>query len=157
MSPFLLGLRLLWGTGRRGRARFLLMALGSGLGVACLAAVLTIPAILASHDARTSARYPVLAEHSSAVYQKFLDPYGSRPLRRMFLARTGPGPVPSPPGVTAFPGPGEVVVSPALRDALAANPGVSGLVPGRVTGTIGPEASAARTSSTRMSAPLRTS
>ncbi|MEU2506073.1 FtsX-like permease family protein [Streptomyces sp. NPDC007863] len=137
MNPFLLGLRLLWGSGRRGRARFLLMALGSGLGVACLAAVLTIPAVLASHDARTSARYPVLAEHSSAVHQQFLDPYGSRPLRRVFLARTGPGPVPRPPGVTAFPGPGEVVVSPALRDVLAANPGASGLVPGRVTGTIG--------------------
>ncbi|MFE5794475.1 FtsX-like permease family protein [Streptomyces sp. NPDC056503] len=139
MSPFLLGLRLLWGSGRRGRVRFLLMALGSGLGVACLAAVLTIPTILASHDARASARHPVLAEHSNVAYQKFLDPYGSRPFRRVFLARTGPGPAPLPPGVTAFPGPGEAVVSPALRDVLTANPGVSGLVPGRVTGTIGAE------------------
>ncbi|MFD4371581.1 ABC transporter permease [Streptomyces sp. NPDC058486] len=139
MSPFLLGLRLLWGSGRRGRTRFLLMAFGSGLGVACLAAVLTIPTILATHDARTSARYPVPTKHSDVAYQKFLDPYGSRPLRRIFLARTGAGPVPRPPGVSTVPGPGEAVVSPALRDVLAANPGVSGLVPGRVTGTIGAE------------------
>ncbi|NML53956.1 hypothetical protein HHL19_32380 [Streptomyces sp. R302] len=74
---------------------------------------------------------------ADGVYQKFLDPYGSRPFRRIFLARAGPGPVPRPPGVAAFPGPGEGVVSPVLRDVLAANPGVSGFVPGRVTGTIG--------------------
>ncbi|MFB7937498.1 FtsX-like permease family protein [Streptomyces sp. NPDC056049] len=132
-------MRLLWGSGRRGRLRFLLMAFGSGLGVACLAAVLTIPTILAAHDARTTARQPVPAEHSNVAYQKFLDPYGSRPLRRIFLARTGPGPVPLPPGLTTFPAPGEAVVSPALRDVLAQHPGVSGLVPGRVTGTIGSE------------------
>ncbi|MFJ6422712.1 FtsX-like permease family protein [Streptomyces hydrogenans] len=139
MNPFLLGLRLLRGSGRRGRARFLLMACGSALGVACLAAVLTIPTVLAAHDARTAARQPAPAEHSSAVYQKYLDPYGSRPLRRVFLARTGPGPIPRPPGVTHIPGPGEAVVSPALRDVLTAHPEVSGLVPGRVTGTIGDE------------------
>ncbi|MFE9043007.1 FtsX-like permease family protein [Streptomyces sp. NPDC012421] len=139
MNPFLLGMRLLWGSGRRGRLRFLLMTLGSGLGVACLAAVLTIPTILAAHDARSAARQPVPAEHGNVSYQKFLDPYGSRPLRRIFLARTGPGSVPHPPGLTSLPGPGEVVVSPALREVLAAHPAVSGLVPGRVTDTIGSE------------------
>ncbi|WP_031003361.1 FtsX-like permease family protein [Streptomyces sp. NRRL F-5727] len=139
MNPFLLGLRLLWGSGRRGRLRFLLMAFGSGLGVACLAAVLTIPTILSAHDTRTTARQPVPAERGAVAFQKFLDPYGSRPLRRVFLARTGPGSVPPPPGVAALPGPGEAVVSPALRNILTAHPGVSGLVPGRVTATIGSE------------------
>ncbi|WP_282694692.1 FtsX-like permease family protein [Streptomyces sp. CC208A] len=139
MNPFLLGLRLLWGSGRRGRTRFLLMAFGSGLGVARLAAVLTIPTILAAHDARTAARSPQAAGQGSVAYQEFVDPYGSRPLRRVFLARTGPGEAVRPPGLTSLPGPGETIVSPELRDVLAAHPGVSGLVPGRVTGVIGPE------------------
>ncbi|MFE1266425.1 FtsX-like permease family protein [Streptomyces sp. NPDC058757] len=139
MNPFLLGLRLLWGTGRRGRTRFLLMAAGTGLGVACLAAVLTIPTILGAHDARTAARDPRPAKQSSVVYQEFLDPYGSRPLQRVFLARTGPGPAPRPPGLTALPGPGEAVVSPALHEILKRHPDAAGLVPGRVTGLVTPE------------------
>ncbi|MEU3606546.1 FtsX-like permease family protein [Streptomyces sp. NPDC035033] len=115
------------------------MAFGSALGVACLAAVLTIPAILEAHDVRTTARSPKAAQQGNVVYQNFVDPYGSRPLRRTFLARTGPGEAPTPPGITALPGPGEAVVSPELRDVLAAHPNASGLVPGRVTGIIGPE------------------
>ncbi|MFF9149389.1 hypothetical protein ACF1BN_31555 [Streptomyces sp. NPDC014861] len=47
MNPFLLGLRLVWRGGRRGRARFLLMTCGSAVGVVCLAAVLTTPTWLA--------------------------------------------------------------------------------------------------------------
>ncbi|MEV6357641.1 FtsX-like permease family protein [Streptomyces hydrogenans] len=139
MNPFLLGLRLLWGSGRRGRTRFLLMAAGAGIGVACLAAVLTIPTILGAHDARTAARDPRPAEHSSFVYQELLDPYGSRPLQRVFLARTGPGTAPHPPGLTTLPGPGEAVVSPALHQLLKEHPDTAGLVPGRVTGLVAPE------------------
>ncbi|MFF9339349.1 FtsX-like permease family protein [Streptomyces sp. NPDC014773] len=139
MNPFLFGLRLLWRTGPRGRMRFLLMSAGAGLGVACLAAVLTVPTILAAHDARTAARDPRPAKHGSVVYQEFLDPYGSRPLQRVFLARTGPGPAPRPPGLTALPGPGEAVVSPALNKILKDHPETAGLVPGRVTGLVTPE------------------
>ncbi|MFF0475373.1 ABC transporter permease [Streptomyces sp. NPDC004284] len=132
-------MRLLWGSGRRGRVRFLLMALGSALGVACLAAVLTIPTILAAHDARTAARAAVPGGHSNIVYQEFLDPYGSRPLRRIFIARTGPGPTPPAPGIREIPHAGEAIVSPELGELLAANPQAAGLVPGHVTGTIAPE------------------
>ncbi|MEV4426046.1 FtsX-like permease family protein [Streptomyces sp. NPDC049602] len=139
MSPVFLGLRLLWGSGRRGRVRFLLMALGSALGVACLAAVLTIPTILAAHDARTTARAAMPDDRSNVVYQEFLDPYGSRPLRRIFIARTGPGPTPAAPGIRKIPPAGEAIVSPKLGEILAANPRAAGLVPGRVIGTIGPE------------------
>ncbi|MFI8323675.1 FtsX-like permease family protein [Streptomyces sp. NPDC085529] len=138
MNPFLLGLRLVWRGGRRGRARFLLMTCGSAVGVACLAAVLTIPTIIGAHDARTQARELYPAKHGAVLYQELSDPYGSRPLRRTFFARTEAGPVPLPPGIEALPRPGEAVVSPELRDLLAANPGVAGLVPGRVTGTIAP-------------------
>ncbi|MFF6842908.1 FtsX-like permease family protein [Streptomyces tanashiensis] len=139
MSPFLLGIRLLWRSGRRARIRFLLMALGSALGVACLAAVLAIPTILAAHDARTAARAAMPDDRSNVAYQEFLDPYGSRPLRRVFIARTGPGPTPSAPGIREIPRAGEAIVSPQLGRLLAVNPRAAGLVPGHVTGTIAPE------------------
>ncbi|MFC9393726.1 FtsX-like permease family protein [Streptomyces sp. NPDC057027] len=138
MNAFGLGIRLLWGSGRRGRIRFLLMALGSALGVACLAAVLTIPNILAAHDARTTARAAIPGDRSNVVYQEFLDPYGSRPFRRIFIARTGPGPTPVAPGVKELPQVGEAIVSPKLGEILRANPHAAGLVPGRVTGVIAP-------------------
>ncbi|MGW1117314.1 FtsX-like permease family protein [Streptomyces tanashiensis] len=138
MKAFALGLRLLWGSGRRARARLLLMALGSALGVSCLAAALTIPTIVAAYDARVTSRSVQPGKSNNAVYKEFLDPYGSRPLRRIFIARTGPGPLPVPPGVKKLPGAGEAIVSPRLGAILAANPRAAGLVPGRVIGTIAP-------------------
>ncbi|MEE1818859.1 ABC transporter permease [Streptomyces sp. SP18ES09] len=138
MNATVLGMRLLWGSGRRGRARFLLMALGSAIGIACLAAVLTIPSILAAHDARTAAREPRPGT-SSVLYQEFRDPYGSQPLQRVFVARTGSGPAPVAPGIKKLPSAGEVLVSPKLAEVLTANPQTSGLVPGRVSGIIAPD------------------
>ncbi|MFB6628690.1 FtsX-like permease family protein [Streptomyces sp. NPDC056362] len=138
MNAFALGLRLLWGSGRRAQARLLLMALGSALGVSCLAAALTIPGIVAAYDARVTTRSVQQGEGGNAVYQEFLDPYGSRPMRRVFVARTGPGSLPVPPGITRIPDAGQAVVSPKLGEILASNPGAGGLVPGRVIGTISP-------------------
>ncbi|MFJ4904441.1 FtsX-like permease family protein [Streptomyces sp. NPDC093249] len=114
------------------------MAFGSALGVACLAAVLTIPTILAAHDERTTSRAVYPGYNKNIVYQEYLDPYGSQPLRRVFFGRTGPGPAPVPPGIARLPRTGEAVVSPKLAEVLAANPRAAGLVPGRVTGTIAP-------------------
>ncbi|MFJ2935432.1 FtsX-like permease family protein [Streptomyces sp. NPDC087219] len=138
MNAFVLGMRLLWGSGRRGRVRFLLMALGSALGVACLAAVLAIPSILMAHDARTAAREPRPGT-SNVLFQEFRDPYGSQPLHRVFVAQTSPGPTPVPPGIEKLPGAGEAIVSPKLSEILASRPRMASLVPGRVTGTIAPQ------------------
>ncbi|MFB7605650.1 FtsX-like permease family protein [Streptomyces gardneri] len=132
-------MRLVWGSGRRGRARFLLMTIGSGLGAACLAAVLTIPSIIAAHDARAAGREPRPGLNSNAVYQEFRDPFGSLPLHRVFVARTKPGPTPVPPGIDRLPRVGETIISPKLSEILATHPGIAGLVPGRVIGTISPE------------------
>ncbi|MEU9994774.1 FtsX-like permease family protein [Streptomyces sp. NPDC050848] len=146
MNPFLLGMRLLWRGGRRGRARFLLMTFGCSLGVACLAAVLTIPAILAAHDERSTARQPQtnyeLEEGwstANTIAISRADAYGSQPLRRLFVARAASGPAPVPPGIDRLPAAGEVIVSPRLREVLAESPGVAGLLPGKVSGTIGPD------------------
>ncbi|MDT9691836.1 ABC transporter permease [Streptomyces sp. P9(2023)] len=146
MNPFLLGLRLLWRGGRRGRARFLLMTFGCSLGVACLAAVLTIPTILAAHDSRSAAREPRTnyelkdgSPTAATVALSLEDAYGSQPLRRLFVARPVSGPAPVPPGIDRLPAAGEVIVSPRLREVLAESPGVAGLLPGKVTGTIRPD------------------
>ncbi|MBB4982582.1 FtsX-like permease family protein [Streptomyces nymphaeiformis] len=139
MNAFVLGLRLLWGSGRRARVRFLLMALGSALGVSCLAAALTIPTIIAANDARVTSRAVFPGANKNAVYQEFLDPYGSQPLRRVFIGHRGVGPLPVPPGIKALPRTGEALVSPKLDEILAANPRAAGLVPGQVIGTIAPE------------------
>ncbi|MFI8963119.1 FtsX-like permease family protein [Streptomyces sp. NPDC053493] len=145
MSGFLLGLRLLWRTGRRGRARFALMTAGCALGVACLAAVLTIPTILDANAARDAARNPLFVTPEMqprpvttiAVAERD-DAYGSEPLYRLFVARTAPGAAPVPPGLKRLPAAGEAIVSPRLKDILAQEPALSGLVPGRIVDVIGP-------------------
>ncbi|MCX0244657.1 FtsX-like permease family protein [Streptomyces drozdowiczii] len=141
----LIGIRLLRGAGRAGLARFLLMSLGCAMGVACLAAVLTIPAILSAHDSRAAAREPqpvTGALHTRSaddtVFLTRQDPYGSQPFTRIFVGRPAGAHLPPPPGIDHLPGAGEVLVSPRLREVLAAQPGLAGLLPGRVAGTIGP-------------------
>ncbi|MEV0845084.1 FtsX-like permease family protein [Streptomyces sp. NPDC049954] len=143
MNTFALGLRLVLRGNRATRVRFLLMTAGCALGVACLAAVLTIPALLAAHDGREAARGTVpgkegKAGRSSAILAlKRTDPYGSHLFTRVFVARPEQGNGPVPPGMDRLPGPGEVLVSPELRDLLREHPGLKPSLPGKVTGTIG--------------------
>ncbi|MFI9646006.1 ABC transporter permease [Streptomyces sp. NPDC052040] len=139
MREFLLGLRLLFGAGRGNRVRFLLMAVGGSLGVCCLALVLTIPAILDAHDGRAAAREPQTAGKRTAatLVLERKDPHGSRPFTRVFVARDDRGTRTPPPGLSELPGPGEVFVSPRVRDLLRAEPDLKSLLPGRVRGLIG--------------------
>ncbi|MGW4454648.1 FtsX-like permease family protein [Streptomyces albidoflavus] len=138
MNPLALGLRLVLRGPRATQVRFLLMTLGCALGVACLAAALSIPAILAEHDGRAAGRDVQGGPSSGALFLERKDPFGSRPLTRIFISPPEKGTVPLPPGVERVPQPGEVVVSPALRDLLAERPGLKGALPGRVVDTIGP-------------------
>ncbi|XUM04906.1 FtsX-like permease family protein [Streptomyces venezuelae ATCC 10712] len=103
-----------------------------------MAAALTIPTIVAAYDARVTTRSVQSGKDRNAVYQEFLDPYGSQPMRRIFIARTRSGPLPVPPGISKLPESGEAIISPKLGEILGANPGARGLLPGRVIGTIGP-------------------
>ncbi|KAF0793644.1 FtsX-like permease family protein [Streptomyces sp. FR-008] len=138
MTPLALGLRLVLRGSRATRVRFLLMTLGCALGVACLAAALSIPAILAAHDGRAAGREVQGGPGSGALFLERKDPFGNRPLTRIFISPPETGTVPRPPGVARVPQPGEVVVSPALGDLLAERPGLKGALPGRVVDTIGP-------------------
>ncbi|MFD6312210.1 FtsX-like permease family protein [Streptomyces nigra] len=141
MSEFLLGLRLLLGSGRGNRVRFALMTLGGSLGVCCLALVLTIPAILDAHDGRAAARSPRLhigkPEPRHTWVQEFRDPHGSRPFGRVFVALGREDTPAPPPGLDRLPRPGEVYVSPALHEQLRREPGLRGLLPGTEKGLIG--------------------
>ncbi|MFG3287369.1 FtsX-like permease family protein [Streptomyces sp. NPDC048179] len=145
MNETLLGLRLLFGSGRGNRARFALMTLGGSIGVCCLAIVLTIPGILAAQDARVAARQAVPPDRAVAADMSGLplwlertDPYGSRPLVRIFLAR-GTEAVAPPPGLKAIPDRGEVFVSPRLHEVLRTENGLAQRLPGREKGLIGPQ------------------
>ncbi|MFF1441199.1 FtsX-like permease family protein [Streptomyces sp. NPDC058295] len=145
MRELLLGLRLLLGSGRGNRVRFVLMAAGSAVGVACLAIVLAIPGILAAQDGRKAARSAdcCAGDRPSGVTAdeaplelRLTDPYGSRPMIRVFHA-PGAFAIDPPPGLSEFPDPGEVFVSPKLHKELRKEPGLAQLVPGRERGIIG--------------------
>ncbi|MFI1047442.1 FtsX-like permease family protein [Streptomyces griseoruber] len=145
MKELFLGLKLLLGSGRGNRVRFLLMTVGSAIGVCCLAVVLAIPSILAAQDARKAAREPDCSNGlgvctSATVEGKGLaftrvDPYGSQPLTRIFVA-LGSKPISPPPGIGGLPAPGEIYVSPRLHDALKSDPGLASLLPGKEKGLI---------------------
>ncbi|MFI7293307.1 FtsX-like permease family protein [Streptomyces sp. NPDC050121] len=145
MKELLLGLRLLLGSGRGNRVRFLLMAGGSAVGVCCLAMVLAIPGILAAQDGRKAARVgecrnqrQVCVEANRAPREiRLTDPYGSRPMTRVFHA-PGTFAIDPPPGLSELPAPGEMFVSPRLHEALRKEPGLAQLVPGRERGLISP-------------------
>ncbi|AOR34480.1 ABC transporter permease [Streptomyces fodineus] len=145
MKELLLGLRLLLGSGRGNRVRFLLMTLGSAIGVSCLAVVLTIPGILAAQDARNAARQPTCAMDSqrhclgakgAPRELTRTDPLGSRPMTRVFIA-PGTTHIEPPPGMAELPRPGEIFLSPRLHEAFHAEPGLAQLLPGRERGFIG--------------------
>ncbi|WP_340378130.1 FtsX-like permease family protein [Streptomyces sp. SS7] len=141
MTEFLLGLRLLFGSGRGNRIRFFLMAAGGSIGVCCLALVLTVPAILDAHDARSAARQPVISTKNPTDGTLVLerdDSYGPRSFTRVFVAKGTAGTRSVPPGLSQLPSPGEVFVSPRVHDLLREAPAVKGLLPGREAGVIGP-------------------
>lgn len=143
MKELFLGLRLLLGSGRGNRVRFFLMTGGSAVGVCCLAMVLAIPGILAAQDGRKAARQGdcsagdrrLCHTGTAPLDLDLTDPYGSRPMTRVFHA-PGTFAIEPPPGLTELPAPGEVFVSPQLHEELRKEPGLAQLVPGREVGLI---------------------
>ncbi|MEV6107575.1 FtsX-like permease family protein [Streptomyces sp. NPDC051940] len=139
-----LGVRLAAGGGRQGWTRTLLSALGIGLGVATLLIAASIPAIVDRHadrvSAREVARTAAPGPDTTAVVPADRT-YLGREVRGRLLHPDGPE-APLPPGLTAVPGPGEVVASPALERLLDSSGGslLRLRFTGRtVVGTIGDE------------------
>ncbi|GGW68870.1 ABC transporter permease [Streptomyces xantholiticus] len=139
-----MGVRIAAGGGRQGWSRTLLSAAGMGLGVALLLIAAAVPSMIDGHAQRIADRAEPWSNtlkpgvhtmvvvdaneiyRGSEVYGRLLAPDGDRP--------------PLPPGLTRVPGPGEVVVSPALARLLASPDGkLLGLrfTDRTITGTIG--------------------
>ncbi|MFF1453654.1 ABC transporter permease [Streptomyces sp. NPDC058274] len=131
--------------GRESWVRVLLTAVGVGLGVALLLLTTAIPSALASRHDRESARNDMT--YSSAVKKKsdrtLLIGRADTTFRaldvRGRLVQPEGARAPLPPGLTKFPGPGEMVVSPDLARLLKSDEGklLRERLPYRITGTVG--------------------
>jgi hypothetical protein len=140
-----LGARLAVSGGREGCARTLLVAFGVALGVGVLLAASAVPTAITAGDRRDAARMPVEPERGASREHAVRIGYGGTTFREADisgLAVDPIGPRPArPPGVDRLPGPGEMVVSPALAELLG-EPGSALLrerLDRRVVGTIGRE------------------
>ncbi|WP_341829933.1 FtsX-like permease family protein [Streptomyces hainanensis] len=121
-----MGARFALAGGRSGWARTALTAVGVALGVVVLALAASVPSALEARAQRVEAREPVWAmDDSGPGPDTFLTAGGATEYRGEEIgglvlqpeagAATTAAP---PPGLDAFPGPGEMVVSPALAELL---------------------------------------
>ncbi|MFC6021013.1 FtsX-like permease family protein [Plantactinospora solaniradicis] len=136
-----LGLRLSIGSGRGGLLRTALMSSGAAIGVLLVLASFATVSVAGAQQERALARTPVWDESgaspASLRVSDIEDAIGGRVLRRTVVSGVT-ATSPHPPGIAALPRPGEIVVSPALRDLLATDSRAAGRFPQRVVGTIGP-------------------
>ncbi|MEE1927783.1 FtsX-like permease family protein [Streptomyces sp. TRM 70351] len=146
----LMGARMAAAGGRAGWSRTLLTAVGVGLGVTVLLLAASVPTAMSASSARTDARQHmwlggdevaagertlVLADagtefRDKRVWGRLVQPDGEREEAVR------------PPGVAELPAPGEMLVSPALRELLGTAAGAllaERFDGARVVGTIGPE------------------
>ncbi|MGN9906943.1 FtsX-like permease family protein [Phytohabitans sp. LJ34] len=146
MRDLLMGARLAFAGGRDGWTRAVLTALGVGIGVSMLLLAASVPGALGAREARGDARdiqvgQALAAGPATLLVARVDTEFRGTPVRGTIVRPEGPR-APAPPGVAAFPGAGEVVVSPALRDLLESGDGAlfaPRLGGARVVGTIGDE------------------
>ncbi|MEU6401465.1 FtsX-like permease family protein [Streptomyces sp. NPDC046985] len=139
-----MGAKFAFTGGREGWTRAVLTAVGVGLGVALLLLTTAIPSALAVRHQRDEAR----ADHT---YSREVPPraddtlviadvdttYRDEDVRGRLVEPEGPR-APLPPGLSAYPAPGDMVVSPALKRLLDSADGklLRARLPYRLTGTI---------------------
>ncbi|MEU7584597.1 FtsX-like permease family protein [Streptomyces sp. NPDC041068] len=120
-----MGIRFAAGGGREGWIRTILTAVGVGLGVALLLGAASVPNMLQNRDDRSVARTPhtalddkpLKATESTLMMRDTGTTFHGKSATGIFLHADGDSPV-LPPGLDKIPAPGEIVVSPALRDLL---------------------------------------
>ncbi|MFB7735340.1 ABC transporter permease [Streptomyces sp. NPDC056112] len=139
-----MGARFAFTGGREGWLRVMLTAVGVGLGVALLLLTTAIPSALSVRHDRSEAREdytyiqnPPPKADDTLVIADVDTSYGDKEVRGRLVEPEGPR-APLPLGVTAYPGPGEMVVSPALGELLDSGSGrlLRERLPYRVVGTI---------------------
>ncbi|MFE7870657.1 FtsX-like permease family protein [Micromonospora humida] len=147
LADLAMGARMALTGGREGWTRALLTAVGVGIGVAMLLLATAVPGALDARQARGDARddlrfgEQVAAGPGTLLVHALDTEFRGRPVRGRLLRPEGPA-APVPPGLTALPAPGEVVVSPALRRLLDSSDGplfAPRLGGAKVTGTIADE------------------
>ena len=140
-----MGSRYAFAGGREGWVRALLTAVGVGLGVALLLLTTALPGALAERHRREEARldYTFGEEITSRadntlVIARTDTEFDDRDIRGRVLEAEGPK-APLPPGLREFPAPGDMVVSPALRELLDSDSGalLRERLPYDTVGTIG--------------------
>ncbi|WP_033311205.1 FtsX-like permease family protein [Streptomyces iakyrus] len=140
-----MGARFALAGGREGWTRALLTAVGVGLGVALLLLTTAIPGALAERDRREEARsdhtfgqQEIPKADDTLIVVDSDTIFRDRDVRGRMLEPEGPK-APLPPGVSAFPADGEMVVSPALKELLASRDGrlLRERLDYRITGAIG--------------------
>ncbi|MFH8800157.1 ABC transporter permease [Streptomyces sp. NPDC017936] len=140
-----MGIRFAFAGGREGWIRAVLTAVGVGLGVALLLLTTALPGALGERSRREDARLDYT--YSSTVTEKADDTlviadndteFDGRDVRGRLVQPDGDR-APLPPGLEEYPAPGEMVVSPALKELLASDGGrlLRERLPYDVVGTIG--------------------
>ena len=117
-----LGARLAVSGGREGWVRTVLVAFGVALGVGVLLAASGVPSAISAGDRRDAARVPVELEPGGSREHAVRVGYGGTTFRDTDISGLAVDPIgprpPHPPGVDRLPGPGEMLVSPALAELL---------------------------------------
>ncbi|WP_129307043.1 FtsX-like permease family protein [Streptomyces sp. L2] len=140
-----MGAKFAFTGGREGWVRVLLTAVGVGLGVALLLLTTAIPNALAVRHDRDQARLDytygrkhVVKSDDTLVISDANTTYHGKDVRGRLVEPEGPR-APLAPGLSAYPAPGEMVVSPALKRLLDSGDGtlLRERLPYRVVGTIG--------------------
>ncbi|MER5832569.1 FtsX-like permease family protein [Streptomyces sp. NPDC002130] len=140
-----MGARFALAGGREGWTRAPLTAVGVGLGVALLLLTTAIPGALAERDRREEARsdhtfgqQEIPRADNTLIVLDADTTFRDMDVRGRVLEAEGPR-SPLPPGVSAFPADGEMVVSPALKELLASDDGklLRERLDYRIAGTIG--------------------
>ncbi|MEV0838980.1 ABC transporter permease [Actinocatenispora sera] len=138
-----LGTRLVVGGGPTAWLRLAMTAVGVGLGVALLLLATAAPTILAGHRARSDARDFAFTDGPATAHTVLIrqtpGSYRSHRIHGVLVQPDGADPS-VPPGLARLPRPGEMVVSPALRQLLAGPDGAElrrRYPAARVVGTIG--------------------
>jgi hypothetical protein len=139
---FGLGLKLALGSDRGAKVRFALMSASIAVGVAVIVGAFSVIPAIQARDARVAGlEYFATDGRTDAPDQLILAErdswFGGQMLQRFLVAPIGDAPI--PPGLERLPGPGEVVVSPALRELLQGPQGalLDDRLRGRVVGFIG--------------------
>jgi hypothetical protein len=141
-----MGVRFALAGGREGWIRVALTGIGVGLGVALLLLTAALPNALSERDRREEARddssYVQIDKpaENTLLVGRVSTTFHDEHVRGRQLDPEGPK-APLPPGLSEFPKPGEMVVSPALKELLASDEGklLRERLPYKVVGTIAEE------------------